>query len=107
VSASGPPAAPAGVRLRFGPRWGAVALDSKRPQNRSRGPARRAVTLKVASPALEGRANAMILEFVAQKAGSPGRAAVLVAGAKSRNKVVRVEGISALELRSKLLEHKE
>ena len=66
-----------------------------------------AVKLKVASPALEGKANAAVLEFVAQKAGSPGRAAVLVAGAKSRDKVVRVEGMSGQELRLKLMDDKE
>lgn len=97
MSASSQPADPTGVRLRVVPnarKTEVVGLHGD------------AVKLKVASPALEGKANATVLEFVAQKAGSPGRAAVLVAGAKSRDKVVRVEGMSALELRGKLLENK-
>jgi hypothetical protein len=62
-----------------------------------------AIRLKVASPALEGKANAAILEFVAGHVGVPVRAVVLVAGAKSRDKVVRVEGMRGFILREKLL----
>lgn len=62
-----------------------------------------AIKLKVSSPALEGKANAAVLEFVAATAGVPGRAAVLLAGEKSRDKVVRVEGMTAHELKRRLL----
>lgn len=65
-----------------------------------------AVKLKVASPALEGKANAAVLDFISKAAGATGRGAVLVSGAKSRDKVVRVEGMSAEALKSRLLEHK-
>ena len=65
-----------------------------------------AVKLKVASPALEGKANAAVLAFVSKAAGPAGGGAVLVSGAKSRDKVVRVEGMSAETWKSKLLEHK-
>jgi uncharacterized protein YggU (UPF0235/DUF167 family) len=40
---------------------------------------------------------------VAQQAGVPVRSVILVAGAKSRDKVLRVEGMSGLKLREKLL----
>ena len=66
-----------------------------------------AVKLKVASPALEGKANAAVLAFVSKAAGRAGGGVVLVSGAKSRDKVVRVEGMSAAALKSKLLEYKE
>lgn len=62
-----------------------------------------AVKLKVASPALEGKANAALLAFVAQTVGKSGTAE-LVSGAKTRDKVVRFSGLSAVELRRKLLE---
>jgi len=65
-----------------------------------------AVKLKVASPALEGKANAAVLDFVSKAVGTAGGEAVLISGAKSRDKVVRVEGMSAEALKSKLLEHK-
>ena len=64
----------------------------------------KAIKLKVASPALEGKANAAILEFIAKTVEVPSCFAVLVAGAKSRDKVVRVEGISAEALSRRLLE---
>lgn len=95
MSGSGPGAAPEGVRLRIIPnarKTEVVGLHGD------------AIKLKVASPALEGRANASVLEFVAGKAGTPLRAAVLVSGGKSRDKVIRVEGMGASELRAKLLE---
>jgi uncharacterized protein (TIGR00251 family) len=59
-----------------------------------------ALKVKVASPALEGKANAAILEFIAKTAGVPVRMAVLVAGAKSRDKVVKVEGMGAAAVRA-------
>lgn len=62
-----------------------------------------AVKLKVASPALEGKANAEVLCFVAGAAGVPVRMAELVAGDKSRDKVVRVQGMPPDVLRLKLL----
>ena len=61
-----------------------------------------AVKLKVASPALEGKANAAVLAFVEQTVGESG-SAELVSGAKTRDRVVRFSGLSALELRRRLL----
>ena len=61
-----------------------------------------AVKLKVASPALEGKANAAVLAFVAQAVGVSGTAE-LISGEKTRDKVVRFSGLSAMELREKLL----
>lgn len=63
-----------------------------------------AVKLKVASPALEGKANAEVLHFVAGAAGVHARMAELISGEKSRDKVVRVDGMPANVLRMKLLE---
>ena len=62
-----------------------------------------AVKLKVASPALEGKANATVLAFVAAVAGCHLRNVHLVAGEKSRDKVVRADGLSAQELRDKII----
>lgn len=62
-----------------------------------------AVKLKVASPALEGKANAAVLAFVAHTAGKSPSAAELLSGEKTRDKVVRVRGLTAPELKSILL----
>ena len=62
-----------------------------------------AIKLKVAGPALEGKANAAVLAFAAHAAGKSGNSAELISGEKARDKVVRVHGLSATELRSILL----
>lgn len=50
--------------------------------------------VKVHAPALEGQANAALLEFFAEKLALPRRAVTLVRGDKSRLKVVRLDGVS-------------
>ena len=52
-----------------------------------------ALKVKVHAPALEGRANDALLEFLAGKLGLPRRAVTLVRGDKSRHKVVRITGL--------------
>jgi uncharacterized protein (TIGR00251 family) len=61
-----------------------------------------ALKVKVRAPALDGRANDALLEFLAARLGLPRRAVALLHGAKSRQKVVRIEGLSAAELRLRL-----
>lgn len=63
-----------------------------------------AVKIRVASPPLDGRANEEIISFLAKTLCRPEKEVILVSGAKSRDKVVRVEGLSAADLRSKLLD---
>jgi hypothetical protein len=62
-----------------------------------------AVKIKVAAPAVEGKANAALLEFVAERLGVPTRALSLVAGEKSRDKLIAVAGMEPEEARRKLL----
>ncbi len=62
-----------------------------------------AVKVKVAAPAVDGKANGALLEFLAQKFGVPARAVSLLMGDKSRDKVVFVEGVETDELRKRLL----
>ena len=61
-----------------------------------------ALKVKVRAPALEGRANDALLEFLADKLGLPRRAVTLLHGDKSRHKVVRLDGIDGAELRRRL-----
>lgn len=49
-----------------------------------------ALKIRLAAPAVEGRANAALLRFLAESFGVPQRQVVLVHGATSRRKVVRV-----------------
>ena len=62
-----------------------------------------AVKVKVAAPAVDGKANGALLEFLAKKLGVPARAVSLLMGDKSRDKVVAVEGVETDELRERLL----
>lgn len=61
-----------------------------------------ALKVKVHAPALEGRANETLLEFLAGKLGVPRRAVALVRGAKSRQKVVRIDGLALPEVKLRL-----
>ena len=62
-----------------------------------------AVKVKVGAPAVDGKANAALLEFLAEKMGVPARAVTLVAGEKSRDKLVAVDGLEPEEARRRLL----
>lgn len=53
-----------------------------------------AVRLRVAARALDGKANAACVEFLAAEAGVARSAVMLVHGAHSREKLFRIEGVS-------------
>jgi uncharacterized protein (TIGR00251 family) len=61
-----------------------------------------ALKVKVHAPALDGRANAALAEFLASQLGLPRRAVVLVRGEKSRHKAMRIDGMSLEEVRDRL-----
>lgn len=52
-----------------------------------------AIKVKIAAPAVDGKANAALLEFLAGQLGVGVRALELVGGEKSRDKTVAVTGI--------------
>ncbi len=62
-----------------------------------------AIVIRVTAPPVDGKANAALCAFVARAAGvSPSQVSV-VRGQTSRDKVVRVDGVSALTVRERLL----
>jgi uncharacterized protein (TIGR00251 family) len=61
-----------------------------------------ALKVKVHAPALDGRANEALLEFLADQLGLPKRAVTLVRGDKSRHKVVRLDGLTLAEAKARL-----
>jgi uncharacterized protein len=63
-----------------------------------------AIKIKIQAPAMDGKANAALLEFVAEKLGIPIRQLALVAGEKSRDKMVAIQGIEEAEARQRLLQ---
>jgi len=67
------------------------------------GPHGDALKLKIAAPALEGRANEELVEFLAEKLSLPRRSVTLVSGEKSRDKVVAIEGLEETDARERIL----
>jgi uncharacterized protein (TIGR00251 family) len=61
-----------------------------------------ALKIKVHAPALEGRANDALCEFLAAELGLPKRAVTLAHGDKSRQKLLRISGLTLAEVKAKL-----
>lgn len=61
-----------------------------------------ALKIKVHAPALEGRANEALCEFLAAELGLPKRAVTLALGDKTRQKIVRIAGLTLAEVRARL-----
>jgi len=61
-----------------------------------------ALKVKVHAPALEGRANDELCEFIADTLGLPRRAVTVVQGDKSRQKLLHIAGLTLPEVRTRL-----
>jgi uncharacterized protein len=61
-----------------------------------------ALVIRVTAPPVDGKANAALCAFVAERVGVPRSRVAVVRGATSRDKVVRVQGIDAAALRAAL-----
>jgi uncharacterized protein (TIGR00251 family) len=62
-----------------------------------------AIKIKLQAPAIEGKANAALRRFLAEKLSIPQRAIVVERGEKSREKVLRIDGLGEEEVRRRLL----
>jgi uncharacterized protein len=60
------------------------------------------LVVRVTAPALEGRANRALCRLIAKRARIGVRRVSVARGARAREKLVRVEGVSVGELRSAL-----
>ena len=79
-----------------------VKIIPNAPRNEIAGWLGAALKAKVRAPALGGRANDALLDFLAEKPGLPRRAVTLVRGGKSRHKVVLVTGLALAEVHARL-----
>jgi uncharacterized protein (TIGR00251 family) len=61
-----------------------------------------ALKVKVQAPALAGRANDALLDFLADRLGLHRRSVTLIRGDKSRHKAIRIDGLTLAEVRAKL-----
>ena len=62
-----------------------------------------AIKIKLRAPAVEGKANAALVTFLANRLHVPAREIVLVHGQRSRDKVIGIEGLSEHDARRRLL----
>jgi uncharacterized protein len=62
-----------------------------------------AIKIKLRAPAVEGKANIALRRFLAEKLSIPRRAIVLEHGEKSRDKVIRIDGLTGVDIRDGLL----
>ena len=61
-----------------------------------------ALKVKVHAPPVEGRANEVLCEFLADTLGLPRRAVTVLRGDTSRQKIVRIAGLTAADVRARL-----
>ncbi len=62
-----------------------------------------ALKIALTAPPVEGAANKALVDFISKTLGVPRSRVSIVSGQTSRNKVLRVEGISVEEVLKKLL----
>jgi uncharacterized protein (TIGR00251 family) len=62
-----------------------------------------AIKIKLRAPALEGKANAALRRFLAEELKIPQRAIVIERGHRSRDKLIRIDGLSEEDVRQHLL----
>jgi uncharacterized protein (TIGR00251 family) len=53
-----------------------------------------ALKVRLAAPPLDGRANALLIDFLKEKLGVPANKISIARGRRSRNKVVEISGAS-------------
>jgi uncharacterized protein (TIGR00251 family) len=92
-----PPAAPlAGVYCTL-----AIKVIPQAPRDEVVGWSGAALKIKIRAPAQDGRANDALCEFIAETLGLPRRAVTIAHGKKSRQKLLRIDGLASGELRER------
>ena len=81
------------LRVRLQPRGGLDEVVGERDG---------AIVVRVSAPPVDGRANEALCAFMAGRAGVSKRSVRIVAGERSRDKIVRVEGVDLAQLRRAL-----
>jgi uncharacterized protein (TIGR00251 family) len=80
----------------------AVKAIPNAPRNEVAGWLGDALKVKVHAPALEGRANDELCEFIAAALGLPRRAVIVATGGKSRQKLLQITGLTLDAAKSRL-----
>ncbi len=80
----------------------AVKVHPRARKNEITGTVGDALKLALTAPPVEGKANQAVIEFFADFLDSPRSSVTIASGETSRNKVVRVTGIGAQQVRERL-----
>ena len=80
----------------------AVKVHPRARKNAITGTVGHAVKLAVTAPPVEGKANEAVIEFFADFFAIPRSSVSIASGETSRNKLIRVSGISAQRVRERL-----
>lgn len=80
----------------------AVRLQPRAKKSAILGELDGALKLAVTAPPIEGRANEACIRFLAELLNVARSSVTIAAGASSRNKVVRIEGLTAEQVRARL-----
>lgn len=79
-----------------------VKVQPRAKKNAIVGEIGEALKLALTAPPVEGRANEACIAFLAELLEVPRSSLTIAAGQSSRNKIIRVKGMSATELRKRL-----
>jgi len=80
----------------------AVKVHPRAKRNAVSGEVGDALKVSLTAPPVEGKANAACVEFLAEVLSVPKSSVSIAAGAGSRQKVIRVAGLSADQVRERL-----
>ena len=81
-----------------------VKLHPRAKKNAITGEVGEALKVSLTAPPVDGRANEACIEFFAKLLKVPRSSVTIASGLSSRNKVIRVSGVSADYVREKLFE---
>lgn len=79
----------------------AIKAIPNAPRNEVVGWLGEALKVKVHAPPVEGRANEVLCEFLAETFGVPRRAVTVLRGDTSRQKLVRIEGLALSDVKAR------
>ncbi len=80
----------------------AVKVHPRAKKNAIAGEVGDALKVALTAPPVEGRANDACVEFLAEVLKVPRSSVTIAAGQSSRNKVIRIQGLSAEQVRDRL-----
>ena len=80
----------------------AVRLHPRAKKNAITGTLGDALKISLTAPTLEGRANHACIEFLADLLKLPRSSITIAAGQASRNKLIRISGVSAADVEARL-----